>query len=139
MSLLMSTQEKELKSMLEYFKRLFYKWVKFTNRYFESIISILIHVFIVVVTICLIRPNSLRMGFEILVYSLSYFFLQLILGYLRAHRGDSESRLIKLKHKRFTEEIKEGFIRTEKSRLPEMIQFVYNVEEIMEDIHEIKK
>lgn len=79
------------------------------------------------------------MGLEIGIYSLMYIFLQLIVGYLRGLRSDPESDLMKLKHKRFTEETKEGFIRTEKSRLPEMIQFVYNVEEIMEDIHEVEK
>jgi len=135
----MNMQEKELKNMLEYFKRLFDKWIKFTNRYYKAIISILIHAFIMILTTYLMCSNLTCMGFEILIYNLSYIFLQLILGYLGTRGNDPESELIKLKHKRFTKETKEGFIRTEKSRLPEMIQFVYNVEEIMKDIHEVKK
>lgn len=124
--------------MLEYLKSIWKNWERFVDKHFETLIALLIHTFIIISISYLMCTRMHCMGFEILIYNLSYIFLQLILGYLGTRGNDPESELIKLKHKRFTKETKEGFIRTEKSRLPEMIQFVYNVEEIMEDIQEIK-
>lgn len=125
--------------MLKYLKSIWKSWERFVDKYFERLIVVLIHTFIIISVSYLMCTRMHCMGFEILIYVFIYILLQAIIGYARFIQRDDMTQLSELKHDRFTKETSEGLIRIEKHRLSEMIQFVYEVEEIQDDLYEVKK
>lgn len=125
--------------MLEYLKLIWKSWEKFVDKHFETLIMLLVHTFIIAAASYLMCIRMHQNRLEILVYDFIYILLQAILGYTRFIQSDNMTQLSELKHERFTKETTEGLIRIEKHRLPEMIQFVYEVEELQDDLYEIEK